>query len=140
MKQADICFVTDISGSVGIIDFEKMRTFMMDLVARMVISPDDVRIALITYAELAKVIFHHNTYGHVDGVLEAITATNYNRSDKGVPSTNTAAGLRVAREQVFPPLGTGRPVQRLAIVITDGRSNYPLETILGKIFILFFKS
>ena len=61
--QADICVVVDSSGSINKADpgnWDLVKTFLKDMVSRLTIGPDDIRLALILFSNQGRVQFRLN--------------------------------------------------------------------------------
>ncbi|KAK2165643.1 hypothetical protein LSH36_47g02029 [Paralvinella palmiformis] len=117
--EADITFVLDSSGSVGLDGWKTLINFVADVVRNMYIGRDAVRIGVITYSGKPRVVFNLKRYFTAGSVLDAIQNIEY---DEG-SGTNTAAALRMAKRDIYGQ-GTGDRlyVRDIVIVITDGQS------------------
>ncbi len=67
----DLVFVVDGSGSIctnsnrtrnTCVNWELIRTFLRDLVFQLVIGPDDVRVALVLFADQGVIVWNLNEY------------------------------------------------------------------------------
>ncbi|XP_025106489.1 collagen alpha-3(VI) chain-like isoform X11 [Pomacea canaliculata] len=114
----DICIVLDSSTSVGPGNFELMIEYVKALVKDLTGGGQDHRFSLITYSTEVKTIFSFNRYPQPQQVLDAISTTRYTPG-----STNTAGGLRQAREMFQPSFGDRPSADNLVILLTDGQSN-----------------
>ena len=122
----DIVFVLDASGSIGRFDFARMRSTVVDITSSLTIAPNKTRVAVMVFSGDANLIFNLNRYTDKDSLIEAIQNVNYTGG-----GTNTGLALAVLREGAFSEILGVRPENestRVAIVITDGRSNNPSET------------
>ena len=121
IRGVDLIFVLDSSGSVGLSDFQNVRNFAADLVRQLEIGPDNTRVGLIRFGSSASVMFHLNRYQEKSSLLRAISNVGYSGG-----STNTPAGL-ITLLSAFNTVYGARPLRdgipRVAIVVTDGRSN-----------------
>ncbi|XP_069134390.1 polycystin-1-like protein 2 [Argopecten irradians] len=125
MQKADIVFLADSSGSVGALNFVKILVFMSSLVRRLDIGPDRVRIGLVTFGHGAQFQFHLDTYNTTDNITNAIDEVVYDQGS----FTQTHLGLEYVRLNMFTPEITRDGVQKLLIVITDGKSTDTNTTI-----------
>ena len=119
-------FVLDASGSVGSVNFERMKQTIEDIVSQLTIAPNATRVAVVVFSGSASLIFNLNRYTDKPTLIEAIRDVQYTGG-----GTNTAAALALLRVDVFSEILGVRPVNestRVAIVITDGHSNDPDAT------------
>ena len=127
LRGIDLIFVLDSSGSIGPFNFQLVRTFVTNVVTQLDIGPDQSRVGLITFSSSAIVRFRLNTYRTNASLLQAITRAPYSAG-----GTNTQAGLNTLISQ-FSTIFGARPrvdgIPRIAVVVTDGRSNSPSATI-----------
>ena len=122
----DVVFVLDASGSVGSINFERMKDTVENIVSSLTIGEDKTRIAVVVFSDFATLIFNLNSFTEKDPLIDAIRNITYTGG-----YTNTDLALRLLREGVFSEILGVRPENestRIAIVITDGHSNDPDET------------
>ena len=121
IRGIDLIFVLDSSGSVGSSNFQNVKNFAANLVRQLEIGPDNTRVGLIRFGSSASVMFHLNTYQEKSNLLRAISNVGYTGG-----STNTPAGLTTLLSE-FSTVYGARPLQdgipRVAIVVTDGKSN-----------------
>ncbi|KAL8625937.1 hypothetical protein ACOMHN_012529 [Nucella lapillus] len=120
----DLTFILDSSGSVTYQDFKLMRKFAASVVDAMNVSSEAVRIADIVYGTAVKVFFDFNDNGDVKSKL---LLTN-----KVGGGTNTAAALDTAKATLYnygTAVGARKNVKKVAILVTDGRSNSFTATV-----------
>ena len=129
-EAADIVFILDDSGSIAddsdtlVDNWELMLRFVADVVERHMIGSDDTRVGLLVFADHATNMFFLESYNTVDETVRAILATPYEGR-----SSNTAEGIRTAIIDQFVSSRGDRPdVPNIAVIVTDGLSNDPLET------------
>ncbi|XP_008296192.1 collagen alpha-6(VI) chain isoform X2 [Stegastes partitus] len=122
-KLADIVFIVDESGSIGVANFQMVRTFLHSIISGLEISPTRVRVGIVMYndrpADQAQQVYL-NTFNNKDELLKFIKILPYHGG-----GTNTGAALKFARESVFIKERGSRKdkgVQQVAVVITDGES------------------
>ena len=123
----DLIFVLDASGSIGSFNFQLIRNFVTNVVSNLNIGPNESRVGLVVYSDSASVWFSLNTHTTNTSLLQAIANIPY--ANQG---TNTAAGILTCIQQFNTSYGA-RPkssgIPRIAIVVTDGRSNSAAGTI-----------
>ena len=121
----DLMFVLDSSGSVGTSNFQVIRNFVNTFVNTLEIGPTRSQVGVIVFSSSANVQFRLNTYSNRNSLTAAVNNTRYVGG-----GTNTADALTLLARQGFVgarPIDEGVP--RVAIVVTDGRSNNATATI-----------
>ena len=112
----------DSSGSVGNSNFQTVRQFVLDFVQGLNIGPNDTQVGVIVFSDFTTVAFNLNTYSSKDSVLNAVRNIQYIGG-----GTNTQSALDSLISQGFTTRWGARlsdgSVSRLAVVMTDGRSN-----------------
>ncbi|KAF5896160.1 collagen alpha-6(VI) chain-like, partial [Clarias magur] len=131
MKQADIIFLIDGSGSIGGGDFLKMKNFMNNVISKSVIGNDSVRIGVVQFSNNIKDEFPLNRYSDKHQMQEAINGTQQLGG-----GTMTGAALTTLSGYFDPERG-GRPgIPHILIVITDGESQdavaHPAQALRDK--------
>ena len=129
--KADITFVLDSSRSIKAANpadrswdnYELMKQFVIQLIRRLSVARDNVRVASVSYSNEARLNFPLNRYYTVPDLVRAIEKIEYLDNQ-----THTADALHVMRTQAFDPSHRGargdRPdVPNIGILITDGASN-----------------
>ena len=122
-------FVLDSSGSInyhanGIYknNYETVRNFTYEFVDGLNIGPDENQIGVIIYGSEGQVVFNLNNFTEKAPLLDEIRRIPYVGQ-----ATNTADGLCLLLKEGFTEDSGARlssdNVFRLAIVLTDGRSN-----------------
>uniref|UniRef100_A0A8B9KU78 Collagen, type VII, alpha 1 n=1 Tax=Astyanax mexicanus TaxID=7994 RepID=A0A8B9KU78_ASTMX len=116
--EADIVFLVDGSSSIGRANFVLVKTFMAGIVKPFArgVGPSGVRFGAVQYSDTARVEFTFTTYLNGTELVSAIENLNY----KG-GNTRTGAGLKYIADNFFNP-ATSRDVPKIAILITDGKS------------------
>ena len=111
--KSDIIFVLDSSGSIGRDNYENVVDLTYNFTSSLEIGPEKSQIGVIIFSYEADVLFNLTTY-------QAIQSIPYLTG-----GTNTSGALRaVIGDSGFPVARLDDPtVFRLAIVLTDGRSN-----------------
>ncbi|XP_078669871.1 collagen alpha-6(VI) chain-like [Branchiostoma floridae x Branchiostoma belcheri] len=110
----DLVFVVDGSGSVGATEFEKVKTFMKNVVSQFPISATDTKVGVIQYSSTVQEEFSLNAHYTKAAVLNAIDNIVY-------MGGGTLTGAAITYMKDFSQF---RPnVQKIAIVVTDGQSS-----------------
>ena len=116
---ADLVFVLDSSGSIGIQNWYKITNFTANVINAFNIGRNNVRVGLIWYGNKADVAFYLDTYGNRREVLRKIEEIPWKDQE-----TNTSGAIRLMRTELFTPARGDRPeVPNIGVVITDGESN-----------------
>ena len=112
----DVVFVVDESGSIGPVNFELVKNFTYAFIDSIKDSEGD-KIGLIIYSDNARVEYNLTSplNNNKSSLLESILSLQY-----GGGFTNTPDALCLLLNQ---PWRNGLGVLRLAVVITDGRTN-----------------
>ncbi|WAR25565.1 COCA1-like protein, partial [Mya arenaria] len=123
-SKTDIVFVTDSSESIAEADWKKMQGFMKKL-AGQTDTRGTTRMGSVSYNHFTYINFHLNEYKKPVDLVTAIENIPYRRG-----STDTAAGIKTAVDEMFVPDKGDRPgVPNIMIIITDGASDDPANTI-----------
>lgn len=123
-NDANIMFLVDSSGSVRDDGFEKIKTFINDLVDTLNVAKDQSKIGVITFSDTATLDIPLGEYFTRTDIRNAIDKIQYRRG-----KTNTAAALRMLREQGFSNNRISSFMRKIAVILTDGNSDNFLETI-----------
>lgn len=124
---ADIVFLLDASGSVGTTNFQKQKDFVSKFVQAFNIGhgPQDVQIGAVTWSSAVHNQFNMNKYGTKTALQSAINGITY---DSG--NTQTHLALQYVMNNSFKPAAGDRPnVPNILIVMTDGQSTTPSQTL-----------
>ena len=116
----DLVFVLDSSGSVMKTNWQRVLTFTQHLISNFAIHPDSVRVGVVSYGNHATAHIRLTDYDEEMDLSSAIGKIAF--KDQW---TNTAEGLRVAREKVFElsPRTTQDGARKVIVMVTDGESN-----------------
>lgn len=123
---ADIVFIVDESGSITTPNFKLVRNFLHSLVSGLEVSPNRVRVGIMTYNDAARAQVYLNTFKDKSELLDFINILPYHGG-----GTKTGAALDFARQTVFTKKNGSRKdsrVQQVAVVITDGKSQDNVST------------
>lgn len=127
---ADVVFLLHSSYSVWRPDFRRQLTFVQEVIERLPIGPNDTRVAIVTYADYPQLQFHLHEYSAKPDLRAAVEEIR----QRGGFQTITGDAIRFVRRNVFEvglksrPLGVN--VARVAVVITDGRSDNRTATVI----------
>ncbi|XP_015247149.1 PREDICTED: collagen alpha-4(VI) chain-like [Cyprinodon variegatus] len=119
-KLADIVFIIDESGSIGVQNFQLVRSFLYSIMNGLEISPSKVRVGIVMYNEKPTAQVYLNSFRTKDELLNFIKILPYRGG-----GTNTGAALNFTRENIFVTEKGSRKdkgVEQVAVVITDGDS------------------
>ncbi|XP_059161617.1 collagen alpha-1(XII) chain-like [Physella acuta] len=124
---ADVVFVLDSSNSVHDVDFKKQLDFVSDVASMFQIGENMTQVGLLTFTERVHLNFFLNAYKTKASLIRGIKST-YKENGLG---TRTDLALHFMRKRMFVPLtGARENVSRVAIIITDGKSEYPIKTLI----------
>ena len=121
LVNSDIFFVLDVSASIRRNNFKRIKQFEQNFTKNITIGPDDNQVGTIIFSDNAFTVFGLNTHNTTQDVLDAIAKIPYHarytnikdalcRLVEGFQAENGARNL-------------SRAVFRIAIVLTDGKSN-----------------
>ncbi|XP_055985295.1 collagen alpha-6(VI) chain [Sorex fumeus] len=116
--KADIMFLVDSSGSIGLENFSKMKAFMKNLVSKSQIGPDKVQIGVVQFSDINKEEFPLNRYMSQSEISNAIDAMGHIGE-----TTMTGSALTFVSQNFSPAKGARPSVKRFLILITDGEAH-----------------
>jgi len=115
----DIVFVVDESGSIDSFDFERMKTFLSNLVSRLDVDSGHTRVGLITFATGIGSGFNLSDYSTSISVRNAILSLTHTQG-----GTRTADALAYVRTTMLTSAAGDRSnAPNVVVVLTDGRSH-----------------
>ncbi|KAK3611945.1 hypothetical protein CHS0354_014020 [Potamilus streckersoni] len=124
-KPADIVFVVDGSGSEGLANFQKQLAFIQNFTGQFEIGKNQTQVSLVTFSTDVTNEFNLNSYARKVDVLSAIGRTNYPNGE-----THTHLALDYVRlHSLTPQNGSRTNVNKIVIVLTDGKSNEEALTV-----------
>ncbi|XP_019862223.1 PREDICTED: uncharacterized protein LOC109590790 [Amphimedon queenslandica] len=118
----DVVLVLDSSGSIGLDNFERLKTFIIQILSSFTIGPDDTRVGVIRFSTDASIVIPLGSSGFFSELSSRINSISY---DGGSTYTDKAL-LRLL--SAFNTARTDEGVPSVAIVFTDGVSNSPSLT------------
>ncbi|XP_007935020.1 collagen alpha-6(VI) chain [Orycteropus afer afer] len=116
--KADIMFLVDSSGSIGLENFGKMKTFMKNLVSKSQIGADRVQIGVVQFSHINKEEFPLNRYMSPREISDAI-----DRMPHLGETTLTGSALNFVSQYFSPAKGARSNVRKFLILITDGEAH-----------------
>uniref|UniRef100_A0A673V8Z6 Collagen alpha-5(VI) chain n=1 Tax=Suricata suricatta TaxID=37032 RepID=A0A673V8Z6_SURSU len=116
--KADIMFLVDSSGSIGTENFETMKTFMKNLLAKIKIGPDRTQIGVVQFSDYAQEEFHLKKYFTRKEISDAIDGMSY----IGRNTLTGGALTFVAPYFSNSTKGARLRVKKFLILITDGEA------------------
>ncbi|OEH74405.1 microneme protein [Cyclospora cayetanensis] len=117
----DVFLVIDESGSIGSSNYVKVRAFLADFYLAMPVTPEDVRIGLLTFSTTSKLRWDLSDPRSTDPVLAGESIMSL-PSPTGNTYTNLA--LDMASELLYDTTkGARKDVPKLVMVMTDGVSS-----------------
>ena len=118
---SDIIFVLDESGSIGDLNFELVKGYVLQYLSSLKIGPNENQVGVITFSGNAMLRFKLNANGNTLSLQRAIQGLRYRGG-----STNIPAAL-CALSQAFSSNSSGarsdNTIFRVAILMTDGKSS-----------------
>ncbi|XP_038606805.1 matrilin-3 [Tachyglossus aculeatus] len=127
-RPLDLVFVVDSSRSVRPPEFEKVKTFLSQVIDTLDIGETATRVAVVNYASTVKVEFHLQTHSDKESLKRAV-------SRMAPLATGTMSGLaiRTAVDEVFTEEAGARPpafnIPKVVIVVTDGRPQDQVQEV-----------
>ena len=116
-------FVMDESGSVTPRNFEKLKQLAIDITDSFEIGPDRTRVAWISFATFARVVFNLTAYSTKETLHNAIRGIAY-----GGGGTAIGRALETLRTEGFIGGRDSFDMPEVAIVVTDGQRNTGIDT------------
>ena len=119
VQYADLIFILDSSDSITQI-WPRMRNFVISIVNRIDISPENVRVGLVLFADQAEVEISLGQFGNKNELVNAIS-----RVQPISGATNLKAAMEVTAEQ-FEKIGADRSgANDIVIILTDASNTAP---------------
>ncbi|XP_065656896.1 cadherin-related tumor suppressor isoform X2 [Hydra vulgaris] len=117
----DLSIIVDTSGSIGIVNFNKVKTFLTNLIDFFNVGLDETRIALVSYSFRVFVEFRLNEKQDKPAIKEAISKIRYQRS-----ITATGDALMTLVEVIYTEengMRSDKSIPKIGVLLTDGYSN-----------------
>ncbi|XP_045081811.1 matrilin-2 isoform X3 [Coregonus clupeaformis] len=127
-KPLDFVFIIDSSRSVRPSDYEKVKTFITNILAFLDVGPEATRVGLLQYGSVVQNEFSLNTYSSKADVERAVKAM-----DHLATGTMTGLAIQYTMETAFTEPEGARPadmhIPRIAMIVTDGRPQDTVEEV-----------
>ncbi|ELW48278.1 Collagen alpha-6(VI) chain [Tupaia chinensis] len=115
--RADIMFLVDSSGSIGLENFSKMKTFMKNLVSKSQVGADRVQVGVVQFSHINQEEFQLDRFLSQGEVSAAIDRMAH------IGETTLTGSALTFMSQYFRPAKGARPnVKKFLILITDGEA------------------
>ncbi|KAK7885989.1 hypothetical protein WMY93_025610 [Mugilogobius chulae] len=128
MMPLDFVFVIDSSRSIRPSDYEKVKTFIINLLQFLDVGPDATRVGLLQYGSEIQNEFSLNTYRTKKEVERAVKSMQHLAT-----GTMTGLALQYTMDTAFTEEEGARPLEllipRIAMVVTDGRPQDEVEEV-----------
>ncbi|XP_053315659.1 matrilin-3 [Spea bombifrons] len=127
----DLVFIIDSSRSVRPKEFEKVKTFLSEMIDTLDTGERATRVSVVNYASAVKIEFFLKTYFTKAEMKKAVSAIT-------PLSTGTMTGLAIqtALEEAFTEASGARhasfQIPKVAIIVTDGRPQDGVEDIAAR--------
>ncbi|KAK2903728.1 hypothetical protein Q8A67_008441 [Cirrhinus molitorella] len=122
----DLVFVIDSSRSVRPDDYERVKSFIKDVLLFLNVGHRQTRVGLVQFGSVVQNEFFLNSYFEKQHMLRAVE-----RMEHLASGTMTGLALQFMREEAFSLARGARPVHmrvpRVAMVVTDGRPQDSVE-------------
>lgn len=115
--KADVMFLVDSSGSIGPTNFDTMKKFMKNLLAKIQIGADKTQIGVVQFSGYSKEEFPLNKYFTQKEISEAV-----DRMSLIGANTLTGSALTFVDQYFTLPKGARPHVRKFLILITDGEA------------------
>ncbi|XP_039192174.1 collagen alpha-4(VI) chain-like isoform X2 [Crotalus tigris] len=118
---ADIVFLVDSSSSIDLENFQKVKSFLYNLISNLFVGHDQIRIGLAQYSDEIFSEFHLNQYPSKNDILEHIENLTLRKG-----STYTGAALDFIKEEYFTESAGSRiqeNIPQVLVLLTDGESH-----------------
>ncbi|XP_044063005.1 matrilin-2-like isoform X2 [Siniperca chuatsi] len=127
----DFVFVIDSSRSIRPNDYEKVKTFIINLLQFLEVGSDATRVGLLQYGSVVQPEFSLNTYTTKAEVEQAVRNMEHLAT-----GTMTGLAIQYAMETALTEEEGARPanlhIPRIAMIVTDGRPQDTVEEIAAQ--------
>ena len=121
----DLVFALDSSGSIGSVDYQKVREFTNEIIDNFQIGVQHTHVGVLTFSEDAQVQIRLDDTFNKEELKEKVSAVKYFGY-----RTATDDALRVANTDMFSTRGGARQgVPQVLIVLTDGKCTVCTESV-----------
>ncbi|XP_030606772.1 matrilin-2 [Archocentrus centrarchus] len=127
----DFVFVIDSSRSIRPNDYEKVKTFIINLLQFLEIGHNATRVGLLQYGSVVQPEFSLNTYTTKSEIEQAVRNMEHLAT-----GTMTGLAIQYTMETAFTEEQGARPMKlhipRIAMIVTDGRPQDTVEEIAAQ--------
>uniref|UniRef100_A0A671KVL3 Si:ch211-106n13.3 n=1 Tax=Sinocyclocheilus anshuiensis TaxID=1608454 RepID=A0A671KVL3_9TELE len=120
----DLAFIIDGSSSLGIPNFETAKRWLINITSGFDVSTRHTQVAVVQYSDTPRLEILLGKHQNSQELIEAITSISYLGGN-----TRTGRAIKFATDHVFgmPNRTSQSPRNRIAVVLTDGRSQDDVE-------------
>ncbi|KAK6490816.1 matrilin-2-like [Huso huso] len=130
-KPLDFVFIIDSSRSVRPHDYEKVKTFIINILKFLDVGPDTTRVGLIQYGSVVQSEFSLKTYKRKADIEKAVQNMIHLAT-----GTMTGLAIQYTMNMAFSESEGARPldmnIPRIAMIVTDGRPQDTVEEVSGQ--------
>uniref|UniRef100_A0A3B3U593 VWFA domain-containing protein n=1 Tax=Poecilia latipinna TaxID=48699 RepID=A0A3B3U593_9TELE len=128
VNTADVVFIIDESGGIGNNNFQLIQSFVQSLIGSLNVNQTGVRVGIVTYNEAPKAHAYLDSFQDQTEAQQFIKLLPYRGG-----GSNTGAALRFTLESVFKGRGRREDVQKVAIVVTDSKSQDSVKEAVAEL-------
>uniref|UniRef100_A0A3B3YFB3 VWFA domain-containing protein n=1 Tax=Poecilia mexicana TaxID=48701 RepID=A0A3B3YFB3_9TELE len=128
VNTADVVFIIDESGGIGNNNFQLIQSFVQSLIGSLNVNQTGVRVGIVTYNEAPKAHAYLDSFQDRTEAQQFIKLLPYRGG-----GSNTGAALRFTLESVFKGRGSREDVQKVAIVVTDSKSQDSVKEAVAEL-------
>ncbi|XP_016299338.1 collagen alpha-1(XXI) chain [Sinocyclocheilus anshuiensis] len=120
----DLAFIIDGSSSLGIPNFETAKRWLINITSGFDVSTRHTQVAVVQYSDTPRLEIPLGKHENSQELIEDITSISYLGGN-----TRTGRAIKFATDHVFgmPNRTSQSPRNRIAVVLTDGRSQDDVE-------------
>uniref|UniRef100_A0A673I586 Collagen alpha-1(XXI) chain n=1 Tax=Sinocyclocheilus rhinocerous TaxID=307959 RepID=A0A673I586_9TELE len=120
----DLAFIVDGSSSLGIPNFETAKRWLINITSGFDMSTRHTQVAVVQYSDTPRLEIPLGKHENSQELIEDITSISYLGGN-----TRTGRAIKFATDHVFgmPNRTSQSPRNRIAVVLTDGRSQDDVE-------------
>ncbi|KAK2171374.1 hypothetical protein NP493_1068g02025 [Ridgeia piscesae] len=120
-KQADVIFIIDASGSIWAPDFAKQLRFVRGIVRHFDVSDRATNFAILSFSDTTQIEYSLDDPQDRSSIAHAIVSVIQTQGTTRTDDALATAGHLFARSKRYTAL-------KIAVVLTDGQSDYPHMT------------
>ena len=118
----------DMSRAVGNENFDKMKSYVSDVVSKLDVDAGNTRVGVLTYSNKQRTIVHLNEHETAAALQTTIDSLPYEEHRKA----NTHTALRYVRRKMLIEKEGDRPyVPNVVVVLTGGQSTLQTKVQVG---------